>query len=104
MFVTMNRLSVHPDHWQAFEERFRQRSRLIDQQPGFIRNMVLRPERSGEPHIVMTFWQDKASFEAWTRSESFRQAHARASDTAKEMFTAPGKLEMFSSVTDTAAS
>ena len=102
MFVTMNRFTIHPEHWEAFEERFRQRAGLIDKEPGFIRNSVLRPiEGHGEQHIVMTLWESRAAFEAWTHSDSFRAAHARAGQTPKEWFTAPTRLELFESVTDT---
>jgi hypothetical protein len=43
MFVTMNRIPVNPEHAERFEENFRQRARLVDRMPGFIRNLVPRP-------------------------------------------------------------
>jgi heme-degrading monooxygenase HmoA len=103
MFVTMNRFTVHPEHWPAFEQRFRQRAGLIDKEPGFIRNSVLRPTaEAGGQHIVMTLWESRQAFEAWTRSESFRAAHAKAGQTPTCWFAAPSKLEMYESVTDSA--
>ncbi len=101
MFVTMNRFTIAPEHWDDFEERFRQRAGLIDQEPGFIRNVVLRPvEGSCAEHIVMTLWRSRRDFEAWTRSESFRKAHQRAGTTPKQWFLAPNRLEIFESVSD----
>lgn len=101
MFITMNRFTIAPQYWQAFEERFKQRAGLIDNEPGFIRNTVLRPtEGTSGQHIVMTLWESRDAFEAWTRSDSFRQAHTRAGQTPKEWFAAPTKLEMFESVSD----
>ena len=44
MFVTMNRFTINPEHRDDFENRFRQRAGLIDGEPGFIRNSVLRPQ------------------------------------------------------------
>ncbi len=103
MFVTMNRFTINPDHWDDFEERFRQRAGLVDNEPGFIRNAVLRPqENTSNQHIVMTLWESRQAFEAWTTSESFRKAHMKAGQTPKEWFIAPSKLEIFDSVTDSA--
>jgi len=102
MFVTMNRFTIDPDHREDFENRFKQRAGLVDGEPGFIRNAVLRPaENSSEQHIVMTLWESREAFLAWTKSESFRKAHVRAGQTPKEWFIAPTKLEMFEAVTDT---
>ncbi len=103
MFVTMNRFTIAPEHWADFEARFKQRAGLVDQAPGFIRNAVLRPaEGSAEQHVVMTLWESREAFEAWTRSESFRAAHANAGQTPKTWFAGPSKLEMFEAVTDSA--
>ncbi|MDX8410324.1 MAG: antibiotic biosynthesis monooxygenase [Mariprofundaceae bacterium] len=100
MFVTMNRIDVHENQQDDFAERFRQRAGLVDGSPGFVRNMVLRPENPADPHIVMTFWENRPAFEAWTKSDSFRQAHAKAGQASGDMFRGPSKLEMFESVTD----
>lgn len=98
MFVTMNRFTIDPDHWGDFEARFRQRAGLVDGEPGFIRNALLRPvESSGEQHIVMTLWESRQDFENWTRSESFVKAHQRARETPREWFIAPTRLEVFES-------
>ncbi len=40
MFVTMNRFTIAPEHWDDFENRFKQRAGLVDGEPGFIRNAV----------------------------------------------------------------
>jgi len=104
MFVTMNRFTIHPEHWEDFENRFKQRAGLVDGEPGFIRNAVLRPvENSGEQHIVMTLWESREAFIAWTKSESFREAHARAAHSPREWFASPTKLELFEAVIDSLA-
>ena len=107
MFVTMNRIPVHEDHWPDFEDRFRHRLGLVDQAPGFLRNVVLRPvDGSTEDHVVMTLWENRKSFENWTRSDAFIEAHYRAEQRAKEAketFKGPGRLEAFESVTDSGA-
>jgi len=101
MFVTMNRFTIDPAHWDDFENRFKQRAGLVDGEPGFIRNAVLRPqENTSDQHIVTTLWESRQAFEAWTRSDSFRQAHAKTGQTPKEWFASPTKLEIFDAVTD----
>lgn len=94
MLTVMNRISVHPDHAAAFEERFRTRAHLVDQMPGFIRNEVLRPTQAGHPYIVLTYWQSREDFERWTSSEQFRQGHARSGSLPREAFTGPSVLEV----------
>jgi len=49
---------------------------------------------------VMTLWESRQAFEAWTHSESFRQAHAKAGQTPKAWFIGPTRLEIFDAVTD----
>ncbi len=96
MFVSMNRFTIDPKYWDAFEARFQQRAGLVDQEPGFIRNSILRPVKgTSEQHIVMTLWESREAFEAWTQSEAFRTAHANAGSTPKSWFKGAGKLELF---------
>ena len=56
----------------------------LDRVPGFVEFHLLKgPE--GEDHTLYashTVWQTKAAFEAWTKSEEFRAAHARAGNDA----------------------
>jgi len=103
MYVTMNRIPVSGNHQADFEARFRNRARLVDNVPGFIRNMILRPENPEDPHIVMTFWENRAAFEAWTKSDAFAKAHAKGERPPREMFRGASRLEMFVVVSDTQA-
>lgn len=106
MFVVTNRIPVAEGHEEAFEDRFRNRAHLIDQAPGFIKNLVLRPvqrrfnhktgawEESPEPghYLVQTYWESEEAFWGWTRSESFRIAHSNRPPA--EMFAGPNVLEI----------
>ena len=49
MITVANRIYVAPEYREAFEERFRNRARLIDGMPGFISNQVLRPVNEDDP-------------------------------------------------------
>jgi heme-degrading monooxygenase HmoA len=101
MYIVMNRIPVNKDYWSDFEQRFLQRQGFVDQSPGFIRNLVLRPDDdSSEYHVVMTLWQTHKDFIDWTESDSFRQAHAQARETPKEMYAGRNVLEMFTVISD----
>lgn len=100
MFVAMNRIPVKPEYAERFEEVFRTRARLVDQMPGFIRNLVLRPKNPEDPYIVLTFWESEEAFRAWTESPPFKEGHARSGTLPKEAFRGPNKLETFQAVLD----
>ncbi|WP_105318492.1 antibiotic biosynthesis monooxygenase family protein [Thermus tenuipuniceus] len=100
MFVVMNRIPVKPEYAEQFEEVFRTRARLVDRMPGFLRNLVLRPQNPEDPYIVMTFWESEKAFRAWTESPEFRKGHARSSTLPKEAFQGPNRLETFTAFLD----
>jgi heme-degrading monooxygenase HmoA len=103
MFVTMNRIPVNPEHAPQFEENFRQRARLVDQMPGFVRNLVLRPaDPTREPYVVMTFWESRAHFEGWVNSPEFKEGHARSGTLPRETFRGHSQLEAYEVLTDSA--
>ena len=83
MFIAMNRFKVLKDATQEFESVWFSRESYLHELPGFVAFHLLRgPER--EDHILYyshTIWRSQADFEAWTKSEAFRKAHARAGNT-----------------------
>lgn len=80
MFIAMNRFKVAKGSEENFETVWRSRETLLHELDGFVSFSLLKgPER--EDHILYsshTVWANKANFEAWTKSEQFRKAHARA--------------------------
>lgn len=94
MITVMNRIAVKPEYADQFEERFRDRARLVDEMPGFVSNQVLRPVNPEEPYIVLTLWNSRKEFEAWTSSDAFIQGHARSGALPKEAFSGPNSLEI----------
>lgn len=94
MITVMNRIAVKPEYAEQFEERFRQRARLVEGMPGFLRNDVLRPAQAGKPYIVLTYWETREAFEAWTHSDAFRQGHARSGSLPREAFSGPSEVEI----------
>lgn len=94
MITVANRIFVRPEYHEQFEARFRDRARLVDGMPGFIANHVLRPTGEGEPFVVLTFWESREAFEAWTSSDAFQQGHARSGSLPREAFSGPNVLEV----------
>jgi heme-degrading monooxygenase HmoA len=76
MFIAMNRFKVKPGSEEAFEKVWRERDSYLDRVPGFVEFHLLKGP-AADDHILYA-WQSKSAFEAWTKSEEFRAAHARA--------------------------
>lgn len=98
MIVVANRIPIAKGYEKEFEKRFEQRLRSVDQMPGFIRIEILRP-LLGDNYIIMTFWESRAAFEAWMKSEAFKRAHAHethahANPASKEMFAGRNVCEV----------
>ena len=91
MIVVSNRLQVAKGHEADFEKRFEGRARLVENMAGFIRLEILRPIKS-DYYIVLTHWQDEASFRAWTDSAEFKEAHNKRPPA--EIFAGPNVFEM----------
>jgi heme-degrading monooxygenase HmoA len=85
MFFAMNRFKVLKDSTKEFENAWFNRESYLHEMAGFVSFHLLRgPER--EDHILYsshTIWRSHADFDAWTKSEAFRRAHARAGNTSK---------------------
>lgn len=105
MIIVTNRIPVADGWEEKFEDRFRDRAHLVDQSPGFVRNEVHRPrpmkfdresggwvpDPDGEAYYeVKTWWRSFEDFAAWTKSDSFREAHANRPPA--EMFAGSSSL------------
>jgi heme-degrading monooxygenase HmoA len=96
MFIAMNRFRVVRGEESRFEEVWANRERHLTEVPGFVAFKLLRgPEH--EDHTLFashTLWESKEAFEAWTRSDAFRKAHASAGAN-KDMYLGPPQFEGF---------
>jgi heme-degrading monooxygenase HmoA len=94
MFIAMNRFRVKKGSEEAFEKVWLTRETHLDRVPGFVEK---GPD--AEDHTLYaspTIWQSKSAFEAWTRSEEFRAAHARAgNETTGPLYLEHPKFEGF---------
>jgi heme-degrading monooxygenase HmoA len=99
MFIAMNRFKVKKGSETAFEQLWQSRESYLDRMQGFVEFHLLKgPE--AEDHTLYsshTVWASKADFEAWTKSEEFRRAHARAGNTgsAAPLYLEHPKFEGF---------
>ncbi len=76
----MNRFRIAIGRERDFEEMWRKRDSHLDQVAGFRKFHLLRGPTDNEAalYISHTVWDSQAAFEAWTNSEAFRDAHAKA--------------------------
>lgn len=99
MFVAMNRFPVAPGKENEFEAVWRSRDSHLEDVPGFKSFRLLRgpSDDAATLYSTHTVWESRDAFDAWTRSEAFRKAHAGAGDT-KHLYAGSPKLELFESV------
>ena len=101
MIAVANRIYITPEYAEQFEERFRNRAHLVDGMPGFISNKVLRPTKSDQPYVVLTFWESREDFKNWVNSEEFQKGHARSGTLPKKAFSDASHLEIHEVFLDT---
>jgi len=96
MFIAMNRFRVAKGSEAAFEHVWTSRDSYLDKVPGFVEFHLLKgPE--AEDHTLYashTVWENRAVFEAWTKSEAFRAAHHKAGDN-KPLYLGHPQFEGF---------
>lgn len=96
MFIAMNRFEVRCGREESFERTWRERDSYLDQVPGFREFHLLRGPSTDEHtlYVSHSIWDSREAFEAWTRSEAFRKAHAGAR-TPEGTLAGHPKLEPF---------
>ena len=99
MFIAMNRFKVIKGSETAFEGVWLSRDTHLDKVPGFVEFHLLKgPE--AEDHTLYashTVWKNRATFEAWTKSDAFRAAHARAGEN-KPLYLGHPQFEGFETI------
>lgn len=80
MFIAMNRFRIAPGYEDAFVQMWRERDSRLQEVPGFRSFSLLRGDRGSEATVFISHstWASRQDFVAWTESEAFRLAHARA--------------------------
>lgn len=75
-FAVFNNIPVTEEGRARFEERFNNRARKIENEPGFAAIRVLRPKNS-DTYVILTLWEDEQSFKDWQQSNAYGSAHAK---------------------------
>jgi heme-degrading monooxygenase HmoA len=96
LFIAMNQFTVNPERGAEFEEHWRRRESYLHEVPGFVRFALLRGDEPGA-YVSHSTWRDRAAFEAWTKSEAFRKAHAQAR-TPEGVLAGPPRIRLFEAV------
>lgn len=91
MYIAMNRFRVVPGYEVTFEEMWKNRERHLSTVPGYMEFHMLKGPRQDDHTLYAshTLWESVEHFTAWTKSEQFRAAHARAGENR-------GKVEYLS--------
>jgi heme-degrading monooxygenase HmoA len=100
MFIAMNRFRIALGREQEFIDIWTNRESYLDEVPGFQSFHLLQGASTEEYTLFASHsvWESKQAFEDWTRSESFRKAHANAGGSKKDIYLGPPNLELFESV------
>lgn len=77
MFVFVSHLTVPEEDHGALERHFRERSRLVDDFPGFLYLQLLRPQAGDATHAFLTAWESREAFGRYMRSREHAVSHAR---------------------------
>jgi len=104
MFIAMNRFQVIHGSEADFETVWTSRDTFLRGVPGFVTFHLLRgPERDDHTLFAShTIWASRADFEAWTKSEAFRQAH-RGAGGNKPLYLGHPEFEGFDVVQEITA-
>jgi heme-degrading monooxygenase HmoA len=98
-FIVMNNIPVTDEGRPLFEYRFKNRARMIEQEPGFAAIRVLRPMNSNT-YIILTQWDSEKDFEGWQQSKAYEKAHEKRGtsegiDAQPQIFAMPAHVTKY---------
>ena len=99
MFLAMNRFRIALGYEEGFEKVWKERDSYLNEVDGFVSFNLMKGAVTEEYVLYASHsvWQSKDAFEAWTKSEHFRKAHAQAS-APKGTYLGHPDLELFDAV------
>ncbi len=83
-FVAINSIACTDAYRERFETLFKSRAHAIDKLPGFHNMVVLKPSSGTGDYLVVSYWDDRASFENWHKSSAFAEGHRRGFDDVRQ--------------------
>ena len=77
MFAVISKFTVinNNNMTESVKYAFIARPHLVDLAPGFVRLDVLSPLENPDEIWLLTYWEDRASFEVW-RAGHYKEVHA----------------------------
>ena len=90
-FVALSRFVIANDMEAEVKTAFRARPHLVDHVEGFCRMDVISPLDRPQEIWLLTFWEDRESFEAWHHSHMYHEAHR---GIPKGLKLAPGETHI----------
>jgi heme-degrading monooxygenase HmoA len=96
MYIAMNRFRVARGREAEFERVWAEQDSQLEGVPGFVAFHLLRGPVHDDHALYAShsLWRSPEAFEAWTRSEAFRQAH-RDAGGHRGLYLGPPQLETF---------
>jgi len=94
-FIACNQFYVPQENAVPFEQRWKNRESVLAECDGFVSFSMLRRDGQAKGHgikpveeseatyLSTTIWRDRAAFQAWTKSNSFRKAHSAPASSSK---------------------
>ena len=83
-FVAINSITCDESYRERFEALFRSRAHAIDGLAGFRNMAVLKPLSGDGAYQVVSYWDDRASFENWHASSAFAEGHRRGFEDVRQ--------------------
>lgn len=81
--IKINAITVPADSGDELARRFAGRLGAVDGQPGFQGFELLQPTDERTQWLVLTRWDDEASYQVWLESTAFKQGHGQEPGTGQ---------------------
>ena len=93
-FIAMNRFRIAKGREEEFVNIWRDRDSRLAEVPGFKHFNLLQGATDEQSTVFVSHstWESQEAFQAWTRSDHFRAAHASAGDH-KGLYLGPPQFE-----------
>ena len=101
MYIAMNRFRITTGREDDFIDIWKNRETHLDTVLGFKEFHLLRGagDESATLFVSHSIWETRDAFEAWTKSDAFKKAHANAGSAKSEgIHQGPPQFEGFESV------
>ena len=92
MFVFISHLTVPEADRDNLERHFRERSRLVDNFPGFPHLQLLTPQARDATHAFLTAWNTREDFRRYMQSGAHAVSHAREPGEIMGRTTVPARF------------